>query len=275
MKDMENSLMEVASRIRDFREILGYSASQMAEKTDTDEALYLSYEAGKVDLPFTFIHKCAQAFGVDMSDLLEGKSAKLSSYTVTRRGKGQLTAKEDGIEISNLAPMFKGKIAEPYYVRYEYSEDLQNKPIHLTTHGGQEFDIVISGSLKVQVGDHTVVLEEGDSIYYESGTPHGMIAVGGKECVFCAVVLPGEDGADERARVENIAASGRREKLLISDFIKCTEDDKGVLTDIAFENEEKYNFAFDTVDALADKDVGDDKERCAERNDKPIQWAED
>ena len=149
MKDMENSLMEVATRIRDLRDIMGFSTAEMAEKTDMDEALYLSYEKGEADLPFTFIHKCAQVFGVDMSDLLEGKSAKLSSYTVTRRGKGQLTAKEDGIEISNLAPMFRGKIAEPYHVRYEYSEELQNKPIHLTTHGGQEFDLVISGSLKV------------------------------------------------------------------------------------------------------------------------------
>ena len=253
MKNMENSLMEVASRIRDLREILGYTTAEMAEKTDVEETLYLTYEKGESDLPFTFIHKCAQVFGVDMSDLLEGKSAKLSSYTVTRRGKGQLTAKEDGIEISNLAPNFRNKIAEPYYVRYEYSEDLQNKPIHLTTHGGQEFDLVISGSLKVQVGDHTVVLEEGDSIYYESGTPHGMIAVGGQECVFCAVVLPGEEGTDEQENVENIAVSGRREKLLISDFVKCTEDEKGVLTKITFENEEKYNFAFDTVDALADK----------------------
>ena len=253
MNNTENSLMEVAARIRDLREIMGYTTAVMAEKTDVAESLYLSYEAGAVDLPFTFIHKCAQAFGVDMSDLLEGRSAKLSSYTVTRRGKGQLTAKEDGIEISNLAPMFRGKIAEPYHVRYEYSEELQNKPIHLTTHGGQEFDIVISGSLKVQVGDHTVVLEEGDSIYYESGTPHGMIAVGGRECVFCAVVLPGTEGDSDKEHVESIAASSRKEKLLISDFIKCTEDERGVLTDIAFENEEKYNFAFDTVDALADK----------------------
>ena len=88
MNNTENSLMEVASRIRDLREILGYTTAAMAEKTDVDEALYLSYEAAKVDLPFTFIHKCAQVFGVDMSDLLEGRSAKLSSYTVTRKGKG-------------------------------------------------------------------------------------------------------------------------------------------------------------------------------------------
>jgi acetyl-CoA synthetase len=64
--------------------------------------------------------------------------------------------------------LFLHKIAEPYWVRYSYSEQQQNKPIHLTTHSGQEFDLIISGKLKVQIGNHTEILEEGDSIYYNS-----------------------------------------------------------------------------------------------------------
>ena len=167
MKDTANSLAEVAARIREMREIMGFSAEEMAEKAELSLETYEAYEKGESDLPFTFIHKCTLAFGLDMADLLEGHSAKLSSYTVTRRGQGQLTAKENGIEISNMAPLFRNKLAEPYWVKYEYSEALQNRPIHTTTHGGQEFDLVISGSLKVQIGEHTVVLEEGDSIYYE------------------------------------------------------------------------------------------------------------
>ena len=124
-------LSEMASRIRELREIMGFSVSQMAEKTDVTEEKYLSYESGKTDIPFSFIHKCALVFGVDMTDLLEGRSARLSSYTVTRKGQGQETAKEDGIDIANLAPNFKDKLAEPYYVKYEYSVAQQNKPIHL------------------------------------------------------------------------------------------------------------------------------------------------
>ena len=252
MNKTMHSLAEVAARIRELREIMGYTPAEMAEKTDVSTATYVSYESGETDLPFSFIHKCTLVFGVDVSDLMEGHSAKLSSYTVTRRGEGQLTAKEDGIEISNLAPLFRNKIAEPYWVKYEYDEGQQNRPIHQTTHSGQEFDIVLSGSLKVQVGKHTVVLNEGDSIYYDSSTPHGMIATGGKDCVFCAVVLPGEENAGEEETSKSIVSAGKKESLLISKFVKCTEDEKGVLTDIAFENEDKYNFAFDTVDALAD-----------------------
>ncbi len=45
-----------------------------------------------------------------MSDLMEGRTARLSSYSVTRRGKGQVTAHEEGIDIVNLAPEFRKKL---------------------------------------------------------------------------------------------------------------------------------------------------------------------
>ena len=246
-------LEEVASRIKEMRNIMGFSVEEMADKTDVTTDEYVMYENAKADLPFTFIHKCAIAFDIEITDILEGHSAKLSSFTVTRRGEGQLTAKEYGIEISNLAPLFRNKIAEPYWVKYEYSEEQQKLPIHTTTHSGQEFDLIVSGSLKVQVGKHTVVLHEGDSIYYDSGTPHGMIAVDGADCVFCAVVLPGEENVDEKEIHQSIVSAGRSEDLLAKKFINCTEDENGCLTAISFNDEEKYNFAFDTVDAIADK----------------------
>ena len=106
-------LSEVATRIKELREIIGISVEEMAVNTDVNKAQYLEYESGNVDIPFSFIHKCALALGVEMTELLEGSSAKLSTYTVTRKGQGQNTAKEDGIDISNLAPKFKDKLAEP------------------------------------------------------------------------------------------------------------------------------------------------------------------
>ena len=79
----ENKLMEVAFRIREMREIYGLSLEEMAEKTDTTVEEYRAYEAGAADFPFTFILKCSLAFGIGITDILEGQSAKLSSYTVT------------------------------------------------------------------------------------------------------------------------------------------------------------------------------------------------
>ena len=249
----KNQLLEIAERIRDMREIMGFSESEMAEKTEVSLALYKAYESGEVDLPFTFIHKCALAFGIDITDLLEGHSSTLTSYTVTRKGMGQQTAKETGIDIMNMAPKFKNKLAEPYWVRYEYSDELQHQPIHLTKHSGQEFDLVLSGALLVQVGSNKEILHEGDSIYYNSSTPHGMIAVEGKDCVFCAVVMNGEDSEEYSMKTSIAPIPSASRHLLCEKFVECTETENGVLKDVKFKNTESFNFGFDCVDAIAEK----------------------
>ena len=249
-----DKLKEVAKRIREMREICDITETDMAKKTEVSLEDYRAYENGELDFPFTFIHKCSLAFGIGITDLLEGQSAHLSSYTVTRKGQGQETAKEDGIEIQNLAPLFRKKIAEPYWVRYEYSEDLQNKPIHLTKHSGQEFDFVMSGRLKVQIGENVEYLSEGDSIYYNSSTPHGMIAVDGRDCLFVAVVLPGEDVKENVIRDTIVSAHSGNKEYVSSKFVECTEAENGALQKIEFKNEDKFNFAFDIVDEIAKKD---------------------
>ena len=252
MQTSQNPLMEIALRIREMREIMGLTEAEMAEKTQVSPETYAAYETGAVDLPFTFIHKCALAFGIEITDLLEGYSAHLSSYTVTRKGRGVTTARERGIQIQHLAPMFRGKMAEPYWVKYDYLPELQHRPIHMTTHSGQEFDLIFSGTLKVQVGDHVELLNEGDSIFYDSSTPHGMIAVDGQDCVFLAVVLPGEEVAEAEIR-DSLVMASKAEDLVCEKFVHAGVGEDGTLKRIEFTGEDQFNFAFDVVDALADK----------------------
>ncbi len=253
--DTKNTMLqlsEIGARIREMRQIMGWSEAEMAAKTDVSEESYRIYESGTIDIPFSFIHKCALAFDVEMMELLEGRSAHLSSYTVTRKGGGQKTAEEDGIDIRNLAPKFRDKIAEPYFVRYAYDPTQQNKPIHLATHSGQEFDYVLSGRLKVQIGSHIEFLGEGDSIYYDSSTPHGMIAVDGQECVFCAIVLPGEKTQETEVR-KSVVAAKQSAELVCEKFLTCHEDENGALQHIVFHDTENFNFGFDIVDKIAEK----------------------
>ena len=247
-------LMDIAMRIRGMREILGYTTQQMAEQTEVAEEIYRQYESGAVDLPFTFLHKCAKVFGVEITVLLEGHSAKLSSYAVTRKGKGLVTASEDGITIQDMAAMFRKKLATPYYVTYEYSPELQDKPIHTTTHDGQEFDLVLKGAMRIKVGDHEETLYEGDSIFYNSSTPHGMIAVDGRDCVFLSMIMAGDktDTAMRHPTAKKVRT--QQEPLLCNRFVWGSEDDHGVMTGINFADADRYNFAFDTVDAIARKD---------------------
>lgn len=250
-KPAANPLMEIAERIREMREIVGYTEAEMAEKTEVSVEQYRSYEQGTVDFPFTFMHKCALAFGVELTDLLEGQSAKLSSYTVTRRGMGPVTASEDGITIQNMAAMFRQKLATPYWVTYQYSKELQSQPIHTTTHAGQEFDLVVKGALRVRVGEHEEVLHEGDSIFYKSSTPHGMIAVDGQDCVFLAMIMASSEQEQDLSVRTRTLEETPEQQLLCDQFVHGVEKEDGSLERLEFHNEDKFNFAFDIVDGIA------------------------
>jgi len=247
-----NQLQRIALRIRELRQILGYTASQMAALTELDEEAYLSYESGTVDLPFTFMHKFAKACGIELTDILEGHSAKLSGYTVTRKGEGLVTASEDGIIIQDMAPLFRKKLATPYWVTYKYSEELQKLPINTVTHAGQEFDLVVKGSMRIRIGEHEEVLHEGDSVFFKSSTPHGMIAVGGEDCLFLAMIMS-SDSTDQPMFIGGNESTAPRTPLLCEKFIKTEEDENGALVEVKFNNEDEYNFAFDTVDEIARK----------------------
>ena len=153
-RDVNLKIKEMAQRIRELREIEGYSPEEMAQKTGVLTEEYIKCENGENDLNFAFIYRCASALRVNVTDIIEGYSPNLKSYTVTRAGAGQEIAKAHGMVYHNLAYAFKNRIAEPLYVISAYDAEAQNKDIELTTHTGQECDIVIEGNLMVQVGEH-------------------------------------------------------------------------------------------------------------------------
>ena len=260
MTGLDFKLGEIAGRIRELREIEGLTAADMAKKTAVSEEEYLACENGRSDLNFAFIYRCALAFGVDVTDIIEGQSPNLKSYTVTRRGEGQRIEKAHGMTYYNLAASFKNRIAEPLYVKSVFSEEAQHRDIELTTHTGQECDLIIEGKLKVQVGEHKEVLGPGDSIYYDSSTPHGMIAVDGRDCIFYAIVLnptgepiPELAGTKPNEEITPISRDDNKDRIY-RQFIDITENENGTPLSIKFKNTERFNFAFDLVDALADKD---------------------
>ena len=258
---LEFKIQEMAQRIKTVREIVGLTPAEMALKTGVSEEEYLCCEAGERDLNFAFLYRCALALNVDVTDIIEGRSPRLAGYTVTRKGEGQEIQKAHGMTYFNLAASFKNRIAEPLYVISDYNEAAQNADIELTTHEGQECDIVIKGTLKVQVGDHIEFLREGDSIYYDSSTPHGMIAAENDDCIFYAIVLnPSSEPIQKliHAGSREFVAPPKKKTVKSEDrvwqnYVIPVEDDNGTLKEISFKNEDTFNFAFDVIDALGRK----------------------
>ncbi len=253
MDNKENKLKEVASRIRELREITGLTEAEMAEKTEITEAEYHALEQGETDFGFTFIYKCAQIFNVEIKDLLEGNSPSLSLYTVTKKGEGLPIARRTGFVYNNLAPSFKNKVAEPFWVKIPYTVD--NEMV-FSSHKGQEIDIVIRGRLLIQINDRVEILTEGDTIYYNSAAPHGLRALDGKDCEIYAIVLKAESADDSFETSDDHIGKIKNplQKTTVADaFIETQVDENGVLQEIKFKNEDRFNFAFDCVDKISAK----------------------
>ena len=193
MKEQNEKILEIAERIRALRDILEIPAQDMAKATGVSVKRYEELERGERDFSFTFLYQCANCFGVDIAEILTGDMPKLSFYTIVRAGKGLPISRRSGFQYQHMAHLFKHRVAEPFVVTAPYSEEEQAKPIDLSRHEGQEFDFILKGSLKVALEGHEEILHEGDALYYDSGHGHGMIATGGEDCVFLALVLKPEE----------------------------------------------------------------------------------
>ena len=186
---MQPNIAEIAERIRALREIMEISPEEMASVTGVTPAEYAELESGTKDFSFTFLFNCAERFGVDMIEIVTGENPHLSGYCMVRKGTGLPIKRRQGFKYEHLAATFRDKISEPFLVTAPYIEEEQDKPIALSVHEGQEFDYVMSGTLKFVHGDRIEILNAGDSVYYDSSKGHGMIAVGGEDCVFISVVM--------------------------------------------------------------------------------------
>ena len=254
LTQMEDKIRQIAGRIRELRLITGFSLEEMAQRTGISVEEYEQCEAGNRNLSIAFLYRCVLIFGVDFSDLLEGRSPKLRSYALTRKGEGQRIEEAHHMIGYNLAPDFRNRIALPLYMELAYRPGAESEPIELVTHEGQECDLVIRGHMKIQIGGHTEILHAGDCIYYDSSTPHGMIAVDGEDCAFYAIVLSNSaarEGEQAAAKTnETRRAAEDPQRRIYHDFIIPTEDKDGRLTAIEFKNEDRFNFAFDVIDKL-------------------------
>ena len=252
--DLKN--IEIAARIRELREISGISQEEMAARTGISVEEYRRCEEGTQDLSIAFLYRCVLILGVDMGDLLEGHSPKLRSYALTRKGEGQRIEEAHHMVGYSLASGFRNRIALPLYMELAYHENAEAEGIELVTHEGQECDIVIRGHMKIQIGNKSEILYPGDCIYYDSSTPHGMIAVDGEDCAFYAIVLSnsaareGEQAASVATVTKAKSVDTQDNQRIYRDFIIPTEDENGKLVDIAFKNVDTFNFAFDVIDAL-------------------------
>ena len=184
---MSDQIKMIASRIRDLREIAGLSIESLANQLNIDVETYTKYEGGNTDIPVSFLYLIANKFNVELSAILTGDAPKLHTYQLVRRGAGVSVERREAYKYQNLAYNFIGKRAEPFIVTVPPESEIE--PVHHNSHKGQEFNYVLEGTLKIIINGHEIIMEEGDSIYFDSSASHGMKAMNGKQARFLAIIF--------------------------------------------------------------------------------------
>ncbi len=184
---MNEQLKQIGERLKGLRDSLDLTAEEVAEKCNIPVDQYKAYESGAQDISVSSLNEIALHMGVGLSVLMFGEEAKMTSYFVTRKGKGLAVERVKAYKYQSLAAGFIGRKTQPFLVTVEPKEN--DEPIHLNTHEGQEFNMVLEGRLQLRIGGKDLFLEEGDSIYFNSSQLHGMKALDGKPVQFLAVII--------------------------------------------------------------------------------------
>lgn len=181
---MANEINEIACRIRELREACGYTQKQLCDELGFDEKVYAEYEKNGENIPISVIYEIANKFGVDFTEIVTGVGAKLNTYHVVKKGNGKSVNRYPGYRFQDLAFRYAHKIMQPLLVTLDPSDE----PAALVSHAGQEFNLVLEGTIAVIFDDKEIILNEGDTIYFNPTHPHGQKCVGDKKAKFLTVI---------------------------------------------------------------------------------------
>ena len=184
---VSDQVRQIAQRVKELREISDLTVAEVASKVELSPEEYAAYESGRVDMSLSLLIKLSELYGVDTTTLLTGQAPRLSVCALTRRNMGTTVKRAKHYIYKNLAYNFNHRKIEPLLVTVEPGT---NADMETNSHEGHEFDYVLQGALRLKVGDQDMILNEGDSAYYDSIHPHAMQAYGDKTCVFLAMVIP-------------------------------------------------------------------------------------
>jgi len=183
---MTDQLKEIGARLGALRDIFDISVEKMAETMQITVDEYAAYEKGQRDFSFSFLQNAANIFGVEVVEIISGESPRLTKCALVRNGEGFDIERRKAYDYKHLAYTFTKKKAEPFLVTVEPKE---NEKLVQHSHEGQEFDFLLSGRMEFHFDNIVYELGEGDSVYFDSGTPHAMKAIGNQSAKFLAVVI--------------------------------------------------------------------------------------
>lgn len=182
---MNEQIKEIAQRIKELREILGLSVEVVSKALKVDADEYVSYENGESDIPMGFMLDFSKYCNINLTDILSGGSPMLNTFSFIKKDRGQTVERREHYKYQHLAYNFADKKAEPFLVTVEGKDE----DVNLNSHDGHEFNYCVEGRLMILIEGNELILEPGDSLYFNSLAPHGMKALDGKPAKFLAIII--------------------------------------------------------------------------------------
>ena len=184
---MCDPIKSIANRLRGLREVLELSAQEVAESCHLQVEEYMALESGESDISVNVLQTIARRYGISLDVLMFGEEPKMNAYFITRAGAGVSVERRKAYKYEALASGFRDRKADPFIVTVEPAPT--DAPMHLNSHEGQEMNYVLEGRLLLSLNGKELVLNVGDSLYFDSSLPHGMKALDGRPVRFLAIIM--------------------------------------------------------------------------------------
>ena len=136
---MNEQIKQIAERLKGLRESLDLNIQDIAAVCGISADEYASFESGDKDIPVSVLHNISKKYGVEMTSLLFGEDPHMTSYYLTRKGQGTAMERSKAYKYQSLAAGFMNRQADPFVVTVEPNDN----PIHLNSHAGQEFNLIL------------------------------------------------------------------------------------------------------------------------------------
>ena len=176
--------MHTGNNIKEIRKYKGYSKEKLAEIIGRDKEYIISLEEKDEEASVSELLKISAALETDISALIYGKEFNEGGITVTRPETRRVVERRKRHKYESLAPDYSGRHIEPFLVEVFEQDD---KNLEFSSHDGEEFHYVIKGSLKIIVDNQEFILNQGDSLYFDSSLDHALNAIGGNAEILVSI----------------------------------------------------------------------------------------
>ena len=183
---------QIVDGIKKIRGIKGLTLKQLGLKTGISPGMLSRLENNQSSPPIATLAKIAQGLEVPISIFFEENGNTTDQkYTVTRNGQRRQVVRR-GTDIGFIYYAFNAAkdlhLIEAFIMKHP---PLKKKIKVLYDHPGEEFVLVLKGSIELIYGHETIPLAVGDAIHFDPSVPHRAQNVG-KEMSECLVVIAGQ-----------------------------------------------------------------------------------